>query len=186
MNSIMWHHMYPLYNRAAREESPARTEIKSTAMNNSVYIMDSEERLTSQEERQEERPVEKQEKLDITKERIREVIDHMLVKGAPASDKIKKDYCSRIGGLLKRGILQVLDDPKEFEKKWNQQGWTLISQLAYLKAISQWITTLQRTSMWPVFYGAEIAHAGYAVRTMTRDLNARNKLRQACTIGPVT
>jgi len=141
--------------------------------------MDSEERLMSQEERhaerQEERPVEKQGKLDITKQRIREVIDHMWVKGAPASDKTKKDYSSRVGGLLKRGILQVLDDPKEFEKRWNEQGWTACNSLAYLKCCSQWITTLHQLGRWHDYYGGNIADCTSAVRNLSRRLNLDNK-----------
>ena len=114
----------------------------------------------------------------ITKECISDVMGKMRVKGAPASDRIQKDYSSRLGGLLKRGILPVLDQPELFRKLLETQGWTTCNKLAYLKTVSQWIITLQQINGWKDFYVGEIAYAGFAVRNMTRDLNASVKAQK--------
>jgi hypothetical protein len=124
-------------------------------------------------------------KKPITKECIADVMDKMRVKGAPASDRIKKDYCSRLGGLLKRGILQVLDQPDLFEEKWKAQGWTACNSLAYLKTLSQWVETLHWAGRWSEFYTGELGNSSFTVRDMTRKLNTENNLQLAAR-RPVT
>jgi hypothetical protein len=115
----------------------------------------------------------------ITKECIADIMDKMRVKGAPASDKIKRDYRSRLGGLLKRGILPALDRPILFEERWNAQGWTACNSLAYLKTINQWIETLHWASRWSEYYTGELGNSAFTVRDMTRKLNAENNLQMA-------
>jgi hypothetical protein len=112
----------------------------------------------------------------LTKEAIAGVMDNMRVKGAPASDKIKKDYCSRLGGLLKRGVLQVLDQPDRFEEMWKAQGWTACNSLSYIKTVGQWISSLHQTGRWQKYYGGDLDGSAFSIREMSRRLNAQNKL----------
>src|SRR3982751_6593615 len=114
-------------------------------------------------------------KVPITKQRIAEVMDSMRIKGAPASDKLKRDYCSRLGGLLKRGVLQVLDQPEAFDKMWKAQEWTPSNSLSYIKTVGQWIASLHQTGKWQEFYNGDLDDSALYVRQMSRHLNIQNK-----------
>ena len=115
----------------------------------------------------------------ITKESISDIMASMRVKGAPASDKIKKDYGSRLRGLLKRGILEVLDQPELFQERWNAQGWTACNSLSYIKAVGQWISSLHQTGSWQDYYTGSLDNSALAIRDLSRHLNTQNKLELA-------
>ena len=113
----------------------------------------------------------------ITKAVIQETLQHMRTSGAPATDQLKKDYTSRLGGLLKRGLLQVLDKPEVLRTMLEAQGWSPSSALAYNRSISQWIQTLQQRGQWQEFYEGSADDIALLIRRMTRELNLQNKAR---------
>lgn len=116
----------------------------------------------------------------LTKAHINEVIDHMrLMGGAPASDKMKKAYVCRLGGLLKRGALQVLDQPEKFKDVLDVNGRTAISSLSFVKSANQFINTLCQTGRWHEFYAGDLDSAAIEYRKLTRELSAREKLETA-------
>jgi len=84
-----------------------------------------------------------------------------------------------LGGLLKRGILQVLDQPENFMELLKTQRWTTCNELAYLKAVSQWITTLHQSNQWRMIYSREIGDSMFAVKNTISELNTRRKMETA-------
>jgi hypothetical protein len=117
----------------------------------------------------------------LTKAHIIEVMDHMrLMGGAPASDKMKKAYVCRLGGLLKRGALQVLDRPEEFKEVLDVNGRTAISSFSFVKSANQFMNTLCQTGRWHEFYAGDLDSAAIAYRQLTRELSALEKAETAC------
>jgi len=116
----------------------------------------------------------------LTKAHIIEVIDHMrLMGGAPASDKMKKAYVCRLGGLLKRGALQALDQPEKFKEDLDVNGRTAISSLGFVKSANQFMNTLCQTGRWHEFYAGDLDSAAIAYRQLTRELITRERAETA-------
>jgi hypothetical protein len=116
----------------------------------------------------------------LTKERIAEIIAHMrLMGGAPAPERMKETYVTRLNGLLGRGVLQVLDRPQEFESKMRVHEKSACSTTAYLKVVNQYMQTLLHTGRWHDYYRCSFDDAAAAYRQMSQDLNAREKVEAA-------
>lgn len=116
----------------------------------------------------------------LTKEAVVEVIANMrLLGGAPASDKMKKAYVCRLGGLLKRNALQLLDQPEKFKEALDVEGRSATSSLGFVKSATQFINTLCQTGRWHEFYRGDLNSAAVAYRQLIRELGARDRIETA-------
>ena len=116
----------------------------------------------------------------LTKSVIAEIMAEMrLMGGAPASGRMKEIYITRLNGLLKRGVLEVIDNPREFESRMNVQEKSACSTVAYLKVVNQYMQTLLQTGQWITFYKGDFDSAAASYRRLGQDLNAREKIEAA-------
>jgi hypothetical protein len=116
-------------------------------------------------------------KAPLTKPVLVDIISQMrLIGGAPASDKMKAAYVSRLSGLLKKGALQLLDQPELFKKTLDVDGRTATSSLGYVKPVLQFIQTLYQTGRWLEFYDRDFDKTAIAYRQLSSELHAKQKL----------
>ena len=153
-------------------ESGLRFEHKVTRghvafINKALHDQTMDSNLTSDMER----------KAPLTKPVLVDIISEMrLIGGAPASDKMKAAYVSRLGGLLKKGALQLLDQPEMFKKSLDVDGRSATSSLGYVKPVLQFIQTLHQTGRWSEFYDADFDRTAIAYRQLSSELHARQKM----------
>jgi len=116
-------------------------------------------------------------KAPLTKPVLADIVSQMrLIGGAPASDKMKAAYVSRLSGLLRKGALQFLDQPEMFKKSLDVDGRSATSSLGYVKPVLQFIQTLYQTGRWSEFYDGDFDETAIAYRQLSSELHARQKV----------
>ena len=114
--------------------------------------------------------------IPMTKATVADIMKDMrMMGGAPASDKTRQVYITRLCGLIKPGALWVLDQPELFKKIMRVCERPACSNLSYLKAVIQLIHTLDRTGRWGLYYAGDLETTAVAYRTLIREMNMREK-----------
>jgi len=101
--------------------------------------------------------------------------EYRTAGGAPACEKTRQVYISRLQNLLKRGALRVLDQPDVFKTIMKVDERPAASNLSFLKPVVQFIGALRITSKWFAFYTKDPDGVAIAYRQLVRDMNIRQR-----------
>lgn len=119
--------------------------------------------------------------MELTKDIVVNILQNYQCSGA--SEKTRQIYISRLLCLLKRGALQLLDQPERFKDAVRIDERPAGSNLSVLKAVIQFTQALLLSGQWYNYYQNDVEATTIAYRQLVRQMNVQEKAKRQTAAG---